>query len=71
MTTLNSKQKQRLKAKAHILKPIVMLGQAGLTENVLVEVDRALETHELVKVKISESDRDERQAIAERICPAD
>ena len=66
--TLSPKQKQQYKAKAHDLKPVVMLGQAGLTDNILVEVDRALETHELIKIKLAGTDRDERQNIAETIC---
>ena len=52
----------------HDLKPVVMLGQKGLTEAVLNELDLALDHHELVKIKLSMEDRDVRkQAIAD-IC---
>ncbi len=46
---LSNKQKQFLKAKAHELKPIILLGGNGLTEGVMAEIDLALEHHELIK----------------------
>ncbi len=48
---LNNKQKQYLKGLAHSLKPVVLLGQHGLTEGVLAEIDLALNHHELIKVE--------------------
>jgi RNA-binding protein len=66
-TKLSTKQQQELKAKAHHLKPVVMIGDKGLTENILTEVDIALTSHELIKVKINGADRDQRNAIAEEI----
>lgn len=66
--SLNPKSRQALKAKAHKLKPIVMIGDKGLTEAVNKEIDRALNDHELIKVKVSASDRDERAAMTESIC---
>lgn len=64
--SLSQTQKKHLKALAHHLKPVVMVGQNGLSENVLQEVDIALAAHELIKVKISVGDRDARdQVIAE------
>lgn len=60
--------KRRLKAQAHALNPVVMIGQKGITENALLEVNNALETHELIKVKISAETREEKYAIAETIC---
>jgi RNA-binding protein len=52
----------------HDLKPVVMLGQKGLTDAVMNELDIALDHHELVKIKLSMEDRDARkQAIAD-IC---
>ncbi|CUS48731.1 MAG: RNA-binding protein YhbY [Idiomarinaceae bacterium HL-53] len=59
---LNNKQKQFLKAQAHPLKPVVLLGGNGLTEGVLAEIDGALEHHELIKVKIPE-EKEMRDAI--------
>jgi RNA-binding protein len=64
---LTTKQKQYLKQLAHDLKPVVMIGQYGLTEGVLAEIDLALNHHELIKVKIAASDRDTKKLIAEAI----
>lgn len=61
--TLNNKQKQYLKGLAHSLKPVVLLGQHGLTEGVLAEIDIALAHHELIKVKVATSDRETKQLI--------
>lgn len=49
---MNSAQKKQLKAKAHSLKPVIIVGQAGLTESVLQEIEITLDTHELIKIKI-------------------
>ncbi len=64
---LTTKQKQYLKGLAHDLKPVVMLGQYGLTEGVLAEIDAALGHHELIKVKVSAADRDTKKLIVEAI----
>lgn len=64
---LSTKQKQYLKALAHHLNPVVMLGNNGLTEGVLAEIDNALEHHELIKVKIAGADREMKQLIIEAI----
>lgn len=45
-------RKKQLKSKAHTLKPVVIIGQSGLTESVLNEIDIALNVHELIKIKI-------------------
>lgn len=55
-------QKRWLKKQVHHLKPVVSLGQAGLTEPVLAEIELALDHHELIKVKIAAGDRDLRDA---------
>lgn len=65
--TLSTKQKQFLKALAHHLNPVVMLGNNGLTEGVLAEIDQSLERHELIKVKISGADRETKQLIIDAI----
>lgn len=64
---LTTKQKQYLKGLAHSLKPVVMLGQHGLTEGVLAEIDAALNHHELIKVKVSAADRETKQLIVDAI----
>jgi len=59
--------KQQLKSDAHSLNPVVMLGQHGLTDAVLAEIEQALDYHELIKIKIR-AERDERKLISEKIC---
>lgn len=51
---LTSKQKSYLKAQAHHLKPVVSMGQKGLTDALVLEADRALTAHELIKVRFHE-----------------
>ena len=60
-------QSKALRRLAHALKPVVMIGQKGLTENVVNEIDQALEHHELIKVRISATDKTERLEFAESI----
>lgn len=67
MLTLNQAQKRYLKQKAHDLKAIIIIGNAGLTENVMHEIDIALEHHELIKVRINAADKDERKAMSGNI----
>jgi RNA-binding protein len=64
--SLSDQQKKHLRGLGHHLKPVVRVGQHGLTDNVLAELGQALDTHELVKVKIA-AERQERQEIASRI----
>jgi RNA-binding protein len=64
---VNSADKKKLRAEAHTLKPVVMIGQSGLTATVLAEIELALDAHELIKVKIR-AERDERKMIIEKIC---
>ena len=64
---MNAADKKKLRADAHALKPVVMIGQSGLTAAVLAEIEQALNTHELIKVKIR-AERDERKLISEKIC---
>jgi RNA-binding protein len=49
------------------MKPVVIVGNAGLTEAVLVEIDASLEHHELLKVKVNAEDRERRASLAETI----
>ena len=65
--TLTNKQKQYLKGLAHSLKPVVLLGQHGLTEGVLAEIDLALNFHELIKVKVAAEDREVKTLIMDAI----
>ena len=68
---LSSKQRQHLKSLAHPLKPIVMIGQKGLSDGVVKETDRALHDHELIKVRLGDlaaagqSEDDARASVAD------
>ena len=64
---LSEKQLRFLRGKAHALKPVVMLGQKGLTDNVLAETAQALKDHELIKVRVRSSDRGERDTLLARL----
>ncbi len=66
--SLTPKGKRALRAKAHNLKPVVITGQAGITEEVLTEIDNALSYHELLKVRVNAEDRQARKEMMELIC---
>lgn len=57
-----------LRAQAHALKPVVMIGADGLTEAVLAEIEIHLSVHELIKIRVLGDDRDARAAIYQHIC---
>ncbi len=63
---MTSARKKQLKAQAHSLKPIILIGQSGLTESVLTEIDKTLDTHELIKIKIR-AEREDRKQISQQI----
>ena len=59
---LSPSQRRYLRSLAHDLHPVILLGAKGATDAVLKELDLALSHHELVKVKLSGGDKEERQA---------
>ena len=64
---LTPRERQMLKGRAHALEPVVHVGQAGVTDKVAAELDRALTAHELIKVKVTAPDRDAREALCDDI----
>ena len=62
-TGLSERQRRHLRGLAHPLKPIVRIGNAGLTDAVAIETERALHDHELIKVKGPGGDRAARDAL--------
>lgn len=64
---LSEKQKKHLRGLAHSLNPVARLGNAGVTEAFLQELDRVLEHHELVKMKVSAADREARDLAIETV----
>ena len=68
MEALKGFQKKFLKARAHGLKPVVFIGQKGLTANVIDSIHAALDTHELIKVKFVEfKEKKQKAGIADTI----
>jgi RNA-binding protein len=64
---LSAVQKRYLRGLAHDLKPVILIGQKGVTASLLTEFAGALEHHELVKVKLADDDRESRAASVERM----
>lgn len=65
--TLSKEQIKHLKKHTHALKPSIWIGQHGLSDAVLKEIDNALAYHELVKCKIAVDDKDARQQLIKQI----
>lgn len=65
---LTTKQIAHLRGMAHSLSPVVMIGNNGLTENVLKEIELNLNAHELIKIQVAGDDRDARKAMYLDIC---
>jgi RNA-binding protein len=68
MISLSPRQRARLKARAHVLEPVVQVGQAGASEPVRVEVERALTAHGLIKVRLGGADRQSRIELSDALC---
>ena len=65
---LTSSRRSDLRAQAHKLSPVVIIGDKGLTDEVLAEIDRSLKAHELIKVRAATDDRGARGAWMQAIC---
>jgi len=59
---------RKLRGLAHHLKPVLMVGQHGITDKLLNELEIVLNTHELIKVTISSAERDDRTAVTRELC---
>lgn len=67
---LSSRARQRLKALAHPLKPVVQIGGEGVTQAVIDAVDSALTDHELIKLKVGKGLSHDRKALAQEVAEA-
>lgn len=67
---LTPKMRQKLKGQAHKLKPIILIGNKGLSDAVNKEIDRALQDHELIKIRIQTSDKELRRELFKQLCEA-
>jgi RNA-binding protein len=65
--SLSIAEKKRFRRIGHELSPVILTGGSGVTEGVLAETDRALEDHELIKVRVNGEDREERAAAIQMI----
>jgi len=65
---LTEKMKRELRGRGHTLKPVVSMGNAGLSKAVLREIELSLEHHELMKIRIGAADREQRKTIITEIC---
>ena len=67
---MNGKQRKYLRGLAHDMKPLVQVGQRGLTDAVFKQIDAALNDHELIKVRISAECPDDRKNAAAKLAEA-
>ena len=65
---LSAAERKQLKARAHRLEPMVLIGTKGLTDEVLKEVDLALKAHELIKVRAPDLEREAREDALKALC---
>jgi len=65
---MDTSSRQALKAQAHHLKPVVLIGAKGLTDAVINETEHALVAHELIKVKINGAEKEDRQLMSQELC---
>jgi putative YhbY family RNA-binding protein len=68
MVELSPASRRGLRARAHRLHPVVIIGEAGLTAQVMSEIDLALKSHELIKIRVLNEDRGQRGLWIEEIC---
>lgn len=66
--TLSTADKKSYRAIGHKLKPIVTIAQKGFTDNIKSEIERALKEHELIKIKLNTSNKEEMKVLSEAIC---
>lgn len=70
MNVLTPERRRFLKARAHHLNPVVIIGDAGLTPAMIREIDVHLRSHELIKIRVLGDDREARTEYVTRICEA-
>ncbi|MDT3669870.1 MAG: YhbY family RNA-binding protein [Aromatoleum sp.] len=70
MSELPPARRRELRASAHHLNPVVSIAGNGLTPAVLGEIDRSLQAHELIKIKVHGAERDAREELMKAVCDA-
>lgn len=66
--SLTPQNRKHYRSIGHALKPIVTVAGKGLSDAVLAEIDRALDDHELIKIKMAVEDREERAGLIDIVC---
>ncbi|ERP94629.1 RNA-binding protein [Marinobacter sp. ES-1] len=66
--SLSPEQRREYRAIAHNLKPVIIVGDKGLSEGLQEELERALNDHELIKIKVASTDREARQDAIQALC---
>jgi putative YhbY family RNA-binding protein len=66
--TLTLAHRRDLRALSHGIRPVVWIGASGLSESVIRELDLALKSRELIKIRVAEAERETREAMLEEIC---
>lgn len=70
MAVLTSKQRKFLRGLAHPLSPVVRVGKGGVTDSLVAETRKSIESHELIKVRVELDEGAERQQVAEALAGA-
>lgn len=68
MLEITAEQRRALRARAHSLNPVVAISQNGLSESVLKEINRSLDSHELIKIRVFNDERGTREEYLNAIC---
>jgi putative YhbY family RNA-binding protein len=68
MNPLSPAERKLLKSRAHALRPVVAIGNDGLSEAVIREIEASLKAHELIKIRVIGDDRETRQTLLDEIC---
>lgn len=68
MDSLSPERRRKLKAQAHSLKPVVMVSDQGLSDAVVREIERGLNSHGLIKIRVMGHERPEREELLAQVC---
>lgn len=68
MIELTPAQRRELRARAHHLNPVVTVAGNGLAPAVVAELERSLQAHELIKVRVQGAEREQREALMQELC---
>lgn len=69
-SSITPTRRRSLRALAHALKPVVSISKKGLTESVLTEIDHCLTAHELIKIRVYDCEREQRETLLAELCAA-